>query len=497
MSFISLTFIIFLLVTIGAYFLVPRKYRFIVLLAADAFFYVYSCGFMLIFLCFSIASVYFAGLAIEKRKDKKKRKSIFLLTLLLNLSVLLLFKDYNSFALSINTRFGSNLSLLNIAAPIGISYYTLVALSYLIDIYLKRTKAIKNIAKLSLAMTFFPLMIEGPIVKVGEVANDLYKGHKFEYNEFKYGYLRILWGFAKKLVIADRVALLVDKVFAGGYSGVAVVVAMILYVVQIYAEFSGCMDIVLGIGRIFGVKLPENFSQPFFSKDISEFWRRWHITLGRWLKDYIFFPLAMSKRNLKINLATHKKWPRFLADVATNFIPLFGVWSIMGLWHGYGIKYFVYGMYYFVLILLGMLLKPISSLILKKGKIKTDSFGFRVFQSFRTCFFVVIGLALFRSESIDGFLSLINSAIRGPLPSISVLESLMGGMSNWVIVIAMLVVVFLVDLFIYRGIKIDEWLEKRNLLFRYVVFLGVLFVVLIFGMYGFGYDATSFIYEGF
>lgn len=497
MSFVSLAFIIFLSITIGIYFLVPKKYRFIVLLAANAFFYIYSCKFVTLFLLFSITSVYFAGRAIEKEKAKKKRKSIFLLSLIANLLVLLLFKDYNLFAESLNQNFDGHLNLLTLAAPIGISYYTLVALSYLIDIYLKRTKAIRNFAKLSLAMTFFPLMIEGPIVKVGEVADDLYKGQKFDYYNLKYGYLRIVWGFVKKLVIADRVAVLVDNVFAGGYSGVPVIAAMVLYAVQIYAEFSGCMDIVLGIGRIFGVKIPENFKQPFFSKDVSEFWRRWHITLGRWLKDYIFFPLAMSKRNLKINLATHKKLPRFLADTATNFIPLFGVWSIMGLWHGYGIKYFVYGMYYFVLILLGMLLKPVFDFIIKKGKIKTNCFSYHVFQSLRTCFFVVIGLTLFRSESIGNFFDIVISALHTGGFSIETLTSLMGGIQNWIVALVVLFVVFVVDLMEYNNIKVDEWLEKQNLPFRYAVFLTVLFTALIFGMYGFGYDASSFIYEGF
>ena len=472
MSFVSLTFLIFLLVTIGVYYFVPKKYRFFVLLLANIFFYVYSCKFVALFLLFSIASVYFAGRAIEDTKAKKKRKAIFLAVIIANLAILLIFKDYNLFAVSLNEGFSAHLGLLAIAAPIGISYYTLVAISYLIDIYYKRTQAVRSFVKLSLAMTFFPLMIEGPIVKIKEVADDLYNGNKFDYNEFKYGFLRILWGFIKKLVIADRVALLVDAVFAGGYAGLPVVVAMVLYAIQIYAEFSGCMDIVLGIGRIFGVKIPENFKQPFFSKDISEFWRRWHITLGRWLKDYIFFPLAMSKRNLKINLVSHKKMPRFLADTATNFVPLFGVWSIMGLWHGYGIKYFVYGMYYFALILLGMLLKPVFDFIKNKGKIKTDCFSYHVFQSIRTCVLVVIGLTLFRSASITSFFEILSSAKNITGASLGALVGLMGNTQNWIIAIFSILIVLLVDLMEYNEIRIDEWLEKQNLPFRYVVFLG-------------------------
>lgn len=497
MSFISLTFILFLLAVIVLYFLFPKKNRFIILLAANAFFYIYSCKQMSFFLLFSIISVYIAGLIVEKEKSKKKRKCILLLTIALNIIALLFFKDYNLFAKSINESFGGSFAIVNLAAPIGISYYTLVAISYLIDIYYKRTKAIKKLPKLMLSMTFFPLMIEGPIVKVGEVADSLYEGCDFDYKNLKYGYLRILWGFIKKLVIADRAALLVDRVFAGGYSGWLVIMAMVLYAVQIYMEFSGCMDIVLGIGRIFGVKIPENFKQPFFSKDISEFWRRWHITLGRWLKDYIFFPLAMSKRNLKINISSHKKMPRFLAEVVTNFVPLFGVWSIMGLWHGFGLKYFVYGMYYFVLILVGMLLKPVFDWCIIKTKMKTNCFSFHAFQALRTCFLVVIGLTLFRSESLSNFSEIISSAIHFDQYSTTSIVSIMGGPHNLVVLLVASLVVFAFDYKKYKNVDTEEWLEKQNLPFRYLIFLGALFLVLIFGMYGYGYDPSSFIYEGF
>lgn len=497
MSFVSLTFILFLLAVIVLYFLFPKKYRFIVLLAANAFFYIYSCKQMTLFLLFSIISVYASGLFVEKEKSKKKRKAILLLAIVLNVGVLLFFKDYNLFAKSINELFGGSFTIVNLVAPIGISYYTLVAISYLIDIYYKRTKAIKKLSKLMLSMTFFPLMIEGPIVKVREVADSLYEGCDFNYKNLKYGYLRILFGFLKKLVIADRAALLVDRVFDGGYSGGLVIVAMVLYAVQIYMEFSGCMDIVLGIGRIFGVKIPENFKQPFFSKDISEFWRRWHVTLGRWLKDYVFFPLAMSKRNLKINIVSHKKMPRFLADAMTSFIPLFGVWSIMGLWHGFGIKYFVYGMYYYVLILAGMLLKPVFDWFIVKTKTKTNCFSFRAFQVLRTCSLVIIGLTLFRSESLSNFCEIISSIIHFNQYSTTSIASIMGGLHNLVVLLVASLAVFAFDLAKYKDIDAEDWLERQNFPFRYIVFLGALFVVLIFGMYGYGYDPSSFIYEGF
>lgn len=492
MSFVSINFILFLITTILVYYITPKKFRFIVLLLANTSFYFISCGWNILYLLISIVSIYFAGLGISKYKNKKKL--IFVGAIILNILLLVFLKEHNYVIKSFNNLFNGNISLLNIAVPLGISYYTLVAISYIIDIYLGRTKPIKNFFKIYLSMTFFPLMIEGPIVKIGEVADSLYEGQKFDYNNLKYGYLRILWGFAKKIVIADRVALVVDKVFAGGYGGLTVVIAMILYVVQIYTEFSGCMDIVLGIGRIFNIKIPENFREPFFSKDISEFWRRWHITLGRWLKDYIFFPLSMNKLNMKINLKTHKKLPRFLADILTSIIPMLGVWLLMGVWHGYGKKYIVYGLYWFVIIIIGMLLKPMFKFIIDKLKIKTECFSYHLFQGLRTFMFVTIGLTLFRTTSIHNFIDVLSSTAK---KTTGTATELMGGSSQIILVIFSVILVLLIDIFKYNGIKIDEWLEKQNIVFRYIFFLAALFFVLIFGMYGYGYDSSSFIYGGF
>lgn len=492
MNFVSGEFIGFLAATIVLYFLFPKKYRFIVLLIANTFFYIFSCGFNFIYLLISIVSVWGAALLMDK--FKKHKKLIFILTILLNLGLLIFLKEHNSILGTINKISGNNFSLFDLVVPMGISYYTLVALSYLIEMYLGRAKPFKNFVRVYLAMTFFPLMVEGPIVKVCEVQNELYEGQDFNYNNLKYGYLRMLWGYAKKLVIADRIALVANAVFAGGYGGMTVVLGMVCYAIQIYAEFSGCMDIVLGIAKIFNIPVPENFNVPFASKNVSEFWRRWHITLGRWLKDYIFFPLTMSKFNMKLNLKSHKKLPRFLADVITSFIPLLGVWLLMGIWHGYGWKYIAYGMYWLILIILGMLGKPVFKWIIDKFKVKVDCFSFRLFQIIRTSIFVVIGLSLFRATSISNFFGILGSIWNNTSGSI---VDMIGGLPDLYLIIVSVLLLAVVDFVKYKGIKIDEWLEKQNLPFRYIIFLAALFFVLIFGMYGSGYNPSSFIYEGF
>lgn len=492
MSFVSFDFILFLTITVVLYFIIPKKFRFIVLLLANTYFYFISCGFNILYLIISIISIYIAGILMTKYKNKKKL--IFLIALLLNLGILFFFKDLNPFIGTINKLFKTNIVINKFIAPIGISYYTLVALSYIIDIYLGKAKSINNFFKIYLTMTFFPLMIEGPIVKVDEVADSLYEGQKFDYNNLKYGYLRILWGFAKKLIIADRVGVVVDKIFAGGFAGTTVLLGMILYVIQIYTEFSGCMDIVIGIGRIFNINIPENFKEPFFSKDVSEFWRRWHITLGRWLKDYIFYPVMMCKKNMKINLKAHKKLPRFLADVVASFFPLLCVWVLMGLWHGYGKKYLLYGMYYFSIILVGMLLKPVFNFIIKHLHLKTNCFSYHLFQSIRTFIFVTIGMTLFRADTIKGAILLIQSIFKTSIGSI---VELIGGAPNLILIIISLLFIVIIDSLKYCGHKIDEDLEKQNITFRYLIFVALFIIIIIFGMYGEGYNPSSFIYGGF
>lgn len=492
MSFVSVEFILFLILTIFAYFIIPKKIRFLVLLIANTVFYAWGCGWNILFLIASAISVYVGGLAINK--FPKHKKLSMLTVLLLNVGTLSILKEHNFFIENFNKMFGQNFSLWNIAVPMGISYYTLVALGYLIDVYLGKIKATKNFFKVYLTTTFFPLMVEGPIVKFNEVADNLFEGQSFYYNNLKYGFLRILLGFAKKIVLADRVAVLVDKVFAGSYSGPIIIVAMILYVVQIYAEFSGCMDIVLGIAKIFNIKLPENFKEPFASKNVSEFWRRWHITLGRWLKDYIYFPLVMSKFSMKISRITHKKLPRFLADTISNIIPLFFVWFTMGIWHGYGSKYVLYGMYWFDIIIVGMLLKPVFDFIINKLKIKTKCFSFRLFQMLRTFGIVTLGLALFRADTVDSLIYLLKGALKSGSFSIS---QLLNGTQNLLIIMFCVLALIIYDFIKFKGFDIEKWFEEQNLVFRYLVFVGLLFFVLTLGMYGYGYDPSSFIYGGF
>lgn len=514
MSFVSFEFIGLLILSVLLYFVVPKKYRFLVLVITDIVFYVYSSKIYSLYLLGSIISIYLGGIILskleakkssysnleidqrkqEKRRIKKQKRLVLLIVILINLGILLVLKYDNFFIGIVNDLFKTNLSLFKFVLPLGISYYTLEAISYIVDVYNGKYEASNNFLKVFLYLTFFPLMVEGPICRFDEVKEQLYLGHDFDYQRFINGLLRIIWGFIKKLVIADRVGLYVDQVFNGGHSGIIVFLGMILYVIQIYTEFSGCMDIVVGSASLYGIKLPENFKEPLFSKSVSEFWRRWHITLGTWLKDYIFYPVSLSKTNLKLSISAHKKLPKFLGDLITECFPLLFVWVTMGFWHGASWKYILYGLYYFLIMVLEIVLKPVFNYLIKVLHIKVNSLLFIFFQVVRTLLLITIGMTLFRADTFIFATQMIGSIFTTSSESFI---SLFGGIPNLVIIIISLVIVLIIDIIKYRGHDVLELINKQNIGIRYLIYLSAIIFLLIFGIYGYGYDVSSFIYGEF
>jgi D-alanyl-lipoteichoic acid acyltransferase DltB (MBOAT superfamily) len=516
MSFISLEFIALIIISALLYYVVPKKFRFLVIIVANVFFYVYSCQIHSLYLLISILSVYFGARLIENSNDQKKnlknidldkdlkkkmkakfnkqKKLALIATILLNLGILLVLKYDNFFINLFNDITKNNLSFYTFIIPMGISYYTLEALSYIIDVYNDKYEATKNFFKLFLFLTFYPLMVEGPICRYNEVADELYEGHDFNYQKICNNALRITWGFTKKLVIADRAAVYVNAIFGGSYTGLCVLLGMCLYVLEIYAEFSGCMDIVIGIGGLFGIKIPENFNTPFFSKNINEFWRRWHITLGTWLKDYIFYPVSLSKLNLKISMKVHKWHNKHLADFIAMILPLFCVWFTMGFWHGSTSKYIIYGMYYYLIMLLSYLLAPVFKKIIAIFKINTKCFSYHLFQMIRTFIIVLIGMTLFRADTVEQAINIVKSVFGNNVYSVF---AIFNGHASFTIICLTTIFMFFISILKHLGINPLEKLNEQNLVFKYIVYLAAILFVLVFGSYGFGYNPSSFIYGGF
>ncbi len=493
MSYASLKFIFFVLLLCFIYYVFPKKKRYIVLLIGSIFFYCLFSGKYIIFILLSSIITYLSGIFIEKYSKHKKK--ILVGSILLNLLFLLVLKYNNFFAEMINPLLGLvklEIPYKKFILPIGISYYTLEAISYVVDIYRGRSKSENNYLKVLLYLIYFPQIVEGPIANYSRISKTLFNEEKFNYEKFVSSWVLIAWGFFKKLVIADRAGMFVSEVFKNNYTGLFLVIAIVLYTLQIYADFSGCIDIVRGTSELFGVELDENFRRPFFSRSIQEFWRRWHITLGTWLKEYIFFPISLSKVNMKLNVSLRKMKNKYISRFIITAFPLFFVWFFNGMWHGASFKYIVYGLYYYVLMMIGILLEPISKKILNIFKIKTDVWSYKFFQAIRTILIVCFGMFIFRIDSLSQISLLFKSTtsnVKLFSLGLSALDFCVLGMG----VLVLLVVGTMQEF----NINIRKELENQNLLFKWLVYYILIFVIIIFGIYGRGYSAASFIYGGF
>lgn len=488
MSYASVEFLLFVLVLVLIYYIFPKKHRYIVLLIGSLIFYYLFSGKYIIFILLSSVITYFSGKLIEKYNGK--RKLILTLSILLNLSFLLVLK-YNNFFGDIFRVVGINIPYKKFILPIGISYYTLETISYLTDIYRKRMKAENNYLKVLLFLVYFPQIVEGPIANYSRLSKTLFNTQKFNYDNFVSSFVLIGWGFIKKLVIADRAGIFVSKIFENNYGGILLIVGILLYTLQIYADFSGCIDIVSGVSELFGVKLDENFKRPFFSKSIQEFWRRWHITLGTWLKEYIFYPISLSKLNMKLNLKLRKMKSKYISRFIITAFPLFFVWFFNGMWHGASFKYVVYGLYYYVLMMIGILLEPVFKKIISIFKINTEVWSYKFFQAIRTILIVCFGMFLFRVDSFKQMGLMLHSKASASLFSLG-LKKL-----DFALLMVGILVMLVVGVMQEFNINIRKELQKQNLLFKWFIYYIIIFSIIIFGIYGKGYDAASFIYGGF
>ena len=530
MAINSVYFIVFIAVICMLYFIFPKKAKWVVLLAGSYVFYWISSNKLTVFLLTTTISIYFLARILNridtttkqrcktieskdekkviKNKAKSNKKLLLALGIIINLGILAVLKYSNFIGGNLNSlfkalNFSIEIPFVHFILPLGISYYTLQALGYLIDVYRGKYEADKNFFRVALFLSFFPQMVEGPIGRYDHLAHQLYEPHSFKYENVKNGMLLILWGYFKKMVIADRAALFVNEVFGnyGNYVGIPTFVAIAFYTLQIYAEFSGCIDIVRGTAQMLGIDMAENFKRPFFSKSVQEFWRRWHITLGTWLKDYVFYPVSFSKAT--INIANSAK-KIFKNSYITKLIPaafaLFFVWFANGIWHGASWKYLVYGLYYYIIMLFGMLLEPLGDKIIKTLKLKKEVFSYRLWQMVRTTGFVLIGMLIFRAEQLkDAFTMFTNifttknleMVLNGKLYNIGFKPA------DFVVVLIGLLILFVVGILQEKGHKLRDDISKQNIIFRWILYYGVIFAILIFGIYGPGYQLSDFIYGQF
>lgn len=518
----------FLGAAVLAYFLTPIKKRWIVLLAASILFYLYNAKALSIFIFVTAASIYFAGLWLQKintcEKLAKKhlppenkaafksailfqKKAVVAILAAVDFGILAVLK-YSGFALSgIGSLFSAvhlpvALPTWHMALPLGISFYTLQAVSYVVDVYRGKAQANRNFGQVLLFLCFFPQIVEGPIGRYDHLAPQLYEGHRFDYQNFTHGIQLIVWGMIKEFVIADRASLLVDRVFEHSwrYSGMPVVLAVLLYTLQLYADFSGCIDVAAGSAQIFGIHIAPNFRRPFFSGSVNEFWRRWHITLGAWLRDYIFYPVSLSKPLMKLSHFIRRRHNTHLGKWLLAGSALFFVWLGNGLWHGAGWKYLVYGMYYYVLMMLGMLFEPVFQRVCAALHLNRKSLPYRVFQIARTFVLVNIGMLIFRagklSIGIHMFFAVFQRAGVSATANGSLLHLGLDGQDLAVLGIGT-AALFIVGLLQEKGIHLRAKIGEWPLPLRWSVYMTAIFTLIIFGAYGAGYLPANLIYAGF
>lgn len=518
--------IIFLPLVLLLYQIIPGRHRWKVLLIASYLFFYSISGKLLAYLIVSTLSIHQIGLWFSSCKkdynekkntitDKaalksayvKKRRGILCFGIVFNIGILLFLKYSSFFGGNINDilKLISSSVLLptkTLLLPIGISFYTLQAVSYIIDVYQEKIEADDNLTRLALYMSFFPNIMEGPICRYSQTAESLYQGNPLEYKNVTFGIQRIIWGLFKKLVIADRLNPLVRVIFNkhDQYSGIIVIIAAVLYTFQLYMDFSGCIDITIGTGEMFGVTIPENFRQPFFSKTASEFWRRWHITLGTWLKDYVFYTVSLTKFVKNLGKKTRKKFGKHIGQVIPSSIALFCVWLCNGFWHGSGWSYVFFGMYYFILILLGIIVEPLVQKITGFLRINRNCVLYRILQTVKMLLIIFTGELFFRANGLGAGISMFKSIFFGFSWTTFTDGSLLNlGLSaqDFAVILFGFVIVLVVGILHEKGIPIRRKVAGWNIFFRWSFYYIAILLVIILGAYGNGYLPVQLIYAGF
>lgn len=486
MLFDSLQFMIFFPIVFVIYFAIPKKIRYIWLLIASYYFYLCWNPKYAVFLIATTLVTYVAA----RQMEKGHKKLWFMSSLAISLGMLLFFK-YWLFALE---NINHLLNLLKVEAlstsyslllPVGISFYTFQSVGYLIDVYKGKAEPEKNFAKYALFVSFFPTIVSGPIERSGNLLRQISAGTDFCYENAKKGLLYMALGFFEKLLIANRIGVMVDTAF-GNYmeqTGATLLFAIFLYAIQIYADFAGYSYIAIGMSKVLGFELIENFKQPYFSLSIPEFWRRWHISLSQWLRDYVYISLGGNRKG-----------------TIRKYVNLMITFLVSGLWHGANWQFVVWGALHGVYQIGGALTKSFRDSIKTKLGIKTDCFSYRLFQGLITFVLVDFAWLFFRAPSLGDAFQIIQRIITElhPLSTLVNCNYLLGMEQNrFSLLIIEVLVMLVIDVVHVKKISIVEWLNKQNTVFRWITYVSIAMVIIVGMLYNYGADTSTFIYAQF
>ena len=522
MLFTSYQFILFVLIALILYYVAPKRIQWIVLLCMNMLFYLYAGLSGIIFIVTTIITTYAGARLICREKDrsvrfieedigdisrdeKKKLKNISLrkqkmfltIVLFINFGILAVLKYTNMFIVTFTTFYTVDFVL-----PMGISFYTFQSTGYMIDVYRGVADAEKNPFRYALFVSFFPQLVQGPISRWNYLKKSLLESHAFSWINIQNGFERILWGYFKKMVIADRAAIGLATIQSdvSVYYGAYAFVGMLLYAIDLYADFTGGIDITIGVAQMFGITLPENFRRPFFSKSIAEYWRRWHISLGDWLKNYLFYPLLRTKFFMNLPKKLKGKLGKKGAKQATTFLAMLILWFTIGYWHGGAWTFIIgCGLLHWFYIVSGKLMEPLFVKWRAFFHIEKEKKGFILFQRVRTFFLVMIGLVFFRSATVPDALRVLGRGVSGLGLQLFRSGVLSGLGLDWIeLMILALSILFSAWVTIHNQKEdMRVTLEKKPIWLRWIALYALLFYVILLGKYGPGYSASEFIYQNF
>jgi len=511
MPFTSINFLVFVAIAVIAYYLVPQRFKWIALLLASYVFYMAGGWRMVFYILFTTAVTYSAGVALgglnarlaglpkgssDNIRIKKWKKCVAAAALMLCFGLLFIFRYWN-FAVAAFTS--SDRFMLNLIIPLGVSFYIFQSVGYVIDVYRGKHQPERNPAKYALFVSFFPQIIQGPIGRFHHLAPQLTAGAALDWTNIKYGIQLAIWGYFKKLVIADRAGIAVNEIFdnIGIQGGTVTAFAVFLYSIQLYCDFSGGIDITRGVAKMLGIEMAENFRRPLFATSLADFWRRWHITLGAWLKDYLFFSLALSKPLVRIGQFTRKRVGGTLGKIIPTSICTFTVYFAIGIWHGASFRFIAFGLWNGVIITSSLLLAGVYDAVKKRLYIKDDAKWWWVFSILRTSFIVFLGRYMTRAPRFTYGVTMLWRTFTDFRPGALVDGTLLGfglnGFDMWVIFFATIAVIGL-EYYQECGGKMRQALEKRGFWMQWAAIVVPLAAIVFLGLWG---QTEQFIYGQF
>ena len=483
MLFNSLEFILFFAIVLCLYFVIPQKLRWILLLISSYVFYMFWNPKYVILIIISTLVDYIVSLGMGKTENAAIRKLLLLISLITNLGLLFVFKYFGMLINIINDISGSSFDALSLILPMGISFYTFQTLSYTIDVYRNKREPEKHIGYFALYVVYFPQLVAGPIERSNRLLPQLKANHTIDYERFVNGARRMLWGYFKKVVIADNLAVGVNSVFSDPYhqSGLILLISTLFFAFQIYCDFSGYSDIAIGASKIMGIDLMENFKRPYFAKSLKEFWSRWHISLTTWFKDYLYFPLGGSRKG-KVR----------------TYINISAVFLVSGLWHGADIKFLIWGGLHAVFQLLERSKNDISEKIAKL-KVKSDNKNIISLKWLFTFLIVLIAWTFFRANNASEAMYILKKIV-ADIVQLNLFDNIQLyiqglNMDYSQIIISIFSIVMLIAYDCIEEVKgrnIFELLGNRKIL-RWSLYYFIILYIMLFGVF----EKSAFIYFQF